>query len=184
MRRSTRLKLDKVGLASIALGCVLLVAFGLKAVVGDGSDGDPPSADGQAAFRPFGADSVLEDGEVTPQATQGGDPLAPGALGSALSAAGTFGELKDNNLHTVVLTATSDGGMYVGWRFRGGGKGVKVADRSTVVKKSVYGPLPVAQFGVQLFSSATYGTCTLSVDGVVVSTKTVRGEHNVVVCVG
>ena len=52
------------------------------------------------------------------------------------------------------------------------------------IGKSVRGPLPVAQLGVQVLSTATYVTCKISVDGVVVSTKTVRGANRVAVCVG
>ena len=71
-----------------------------------------------------------------------------------------------------------------GWRFRGGDDGVRVADKNMVINKSVRGPLPVAQLGVQVLSTATYVTCKISVDGVVVSTKTVRGANRVAVCVG
>ena len=107
-------------------------------------------------------------------------------LGTKLGAEDPFATASgDDTLHKVVLTFTADGGMYAGWRYRSKtGSGVQVADKSLVLSKTVRGGLPVAQMGVQVLGTSTYASCTISVDGVKVSTQTARGVNHVVVCVG
>ena len=182
MRRSVRSKLDKIAIASIALGFVLLATFGLRALFIGSSDRDPMS-NGNEAFVPYGTGRVPGETIAPSDPTSSSPPLS-GPLADALGSVGTFGKGGDNTVHSFVMTASSDGGVYAGWRFRGGDDGVRVADKNMVINKSVRGPLPVAQLGVQVLSTATYVTCKISVDGVVVSTKTVRGANRVAVCVG
>lgn len=181
MHRSTRRKLDKIGLASAAVGAVVLVAFGLSTLRGGDSDGDP-SADSTEAFVPYETEVLPEEPTITPSTPASGK--SPALLTDALDSVGKFGKGGDNSVHKVVLTAKSDGGIYVGYRLRGGREGIQVAEKKFAYSNSARGPLPIAQLGVQILSTATYATCTISVDGVVVSTKTVRGTYRVLVCFG
>jgi hypothetical protein len=91
----------------------------------------------------------------------------------------------DDTPHKVQIKFTSDGALYAGWRYRTkGGEGVKVAEKSLTVGKTVRGGLPAAQAAVQVLRTATYATCTIYIDGVAVTTQTAKGANHVTVCVG
>ncbi len=64
MRRSTRRKLDKIGLATISVGVVVLAAFGLKTLMGSGSDPESTESSEQA-FIPYET-NILPEATITP----------------------------------------------------------------------------------------------------------------------
>ncbi|AXT85583.1 hypothetical protein C6I20_10515 [Aeromicrobium sp. A1-2] len=175
-------RVNRVALAAMVLGAAIIVGTLLTMWLGGSDESSAPAGTGSSsAFRPL--PDALEVEPIDPDETDG---LAGTGLGAKIGSDDPFAtESGDNTLHKVVLTFTADGGMYAGWRYRGkSGSGVKVADRSLVLTKTVRGGLPVAQMGVQVLGTSTYATCTISVDGVKVSTQTARGVNHVVVCVG
>ena len=154
MRRSVRSKLDKIAIASIALGFVLLATFGLRALFIGSSDRDPMS-NGNEAFVPYGTGRVPGETIAPSDPTSSSQPLSR-PLADALGSVGTFGKGGDNTVHSVVMTASSDGGVYAGWRFRGGDDGVRVADKNMViVEDGVPRSVPIRQQGA--FSKGSDG---------------------------
>jgi hypothetical protein len=141
---------------------------------------DPESNGGAGLLQP--GDQTSEDLTTVPSAEpSAGSSSLTGVLGSDPFANDTG----DNTLHKVVVRFTSDGALYAGWRYRTkGGEGLKVAEQSLTVGKTVRGSLPVAQAAVQVLGTSTYATCSISVDGVTVRSQTARGQNHVVVCVG
>jgi hypothetical protein len=150
-----------------------------------GSSDNPPVADPEAN----GGAGLLQPGDQASENLATAPSADPSAGSSSLT--GVFGgdpfanDTGDNTLHKVVVRFTSDGALYAGWRYRTkGGEGLKVAEQSLTVGKTVRGSLPVAQAAVQVLGTSTYATCSISVDGVTVRSQTARGQNHVVVCVG
>lgn len=193
-RRQTRtlvkfIKGHKWAVAAVAAG-VLLIAAALIPWGG----GDKP--DKPAAHAPTSRPTV-DNGKFDPNDTGGlkagaksgtSQVIAPGGdnpFAKSNKDTDQFGVSDiDNKLHTVTMTATSDGAMNIGYRFRGGhGDGAKIASRNFSFTNKVRGGLPVSQIGVQTLSNGSYVTCSITIDGVEVSSaKTTKGPGYVVVC--
>jgi hypothetical protein len=187
MKRSSRSRLKQR--AAITLGVVasLVAAFSLVMLL-RGGDGDAASAsnlnsDGvSGGTSDYGSGSSSADDEasasgVTPAASKK-DPFADLPNPYATSHG-------SNKLYRVVMTLTSDGAINEGHDYRDGKKaGTQVANKSVTVSRTVRGPLPVGRIGGQVLSTATYVTCTVTIDGTVVSRRTAYKPGYVAVCVG
>jgi hypothetical protein len=172
--------------ASIAIGAgVVLIAVAAITWIGSGDSDNPPAAsptstpaigngndDGKFTEHPKSGTSEVVSAGQNPFGKNAGNPFLP----------------SDNRvgLHTVTVTATSDGAMNIGFRFRGGhGDGKKIAGETFSLTQKVRGGLPIGQIGVQVLYNATYATCSVLVDGVVVASgRTDEGPAHVVVCTG
>lgn len=175
---------DRVRLAAMiamAVGFVIIVVMVLSLVLGGSDDqaSDQGDSRGSTGLQPY--DPGLA--EVAPAKSFGKDSSDPFKAkdGSSFFDTSTGG----NEVRKVEIRFKSDGALYAGWRYRTkGGEGSKVASKSLTVSKTVKGGLPTAVAAVQALSTATYATCTIYVDGVVVSTQTAKGANHVTVCVG
>lgn len=177
----SRSRSEKVALAAMITGGVAIV-LGLAFVVLGGSSSDKPSAvpPRSTTLPTADFDGRTQDERVRDQKAAE-QQKALNALGSG--AEDPFASAEgDTSPHKVSITFTADGSLYAGYRFRNGGEGIKVADRTLTVNRVVNGPLPLAQVGVQVVGDSTFATCTITVDGVTVTTQTARGKGFVVVC--
>lgn len=185
MRRSTRRKLDKIGLASIAVGVVVLGAFGLKTLMGSGS-GPESSESSEQAFIPYET-TLLPETTITPSTPAPSPTPLTGTVGDEDPLAGVhrFGIAGDDNTpHKVTITLQSDGSMYFGFRFYKGDEGYRYASNKISITNTVRGSRTLVQVGVKYQQNATYAKCTISVDGVPIVTHTTKGtKYQVTVCV-
>lgn len=169
-------------MAAMVVGAVVIVGTMLTIWLGGSSD-DKASEDEDLAgsYRA----PTLDTGIVK---TEKPGKSASKDVNSLLAAGGSdpfAGTTSDGKLHKVVIRFTSDGAMYAGWRYRSkGGDGLQVGNRTLEVSKTVRGPLPVGQAAVQVLQTASYATCSIIVDGIVVTTQTAKGVNHVTVCVG
>lgn len=173
MRRSTRRKLDKIGLATVSAGVVVLAAFGLKTLMDSGPDPES-SRSGEQAFIPYET-TVLPETTITPSTPASSPTPLTGTVGDdPLAGVGGFGPGQaDIAPHKVTVSITSDGAVHLGFRFYKGGSGYRFADRTFSMTKTVRGTRPyLAQVAAKLQPTATWAKCSISVDGVVV----VRGS--------
>lgn len=167
----------------MALGTVVLLASGFVMLRGDSSDGDSASdaLGSPDAFVPYDDDAGSEP------AVDEDDTASPGPGGTPEDFASTrndsFGKyLGDTGPHKVRITVTSDGAIYVGYRFYKGSQGLKYANKSFSVSETVKGGRGVAQVGAQVLDTASYATCSISIDGVVVTTNRASKRFAVAVC--
>lgn len=158
MRRSTKRKLNNAGIASCVLGCVVLGVFGLKVLTDSKVE---PTTDTEA-FTPYSTSAAPPIG-ATPAPSDGDSAPSDGK-------------------HKVRITVESDGKVKVGFKFIDGDQGIKDANRSFSLNKTVQGDAALAQVGVELGTGATYATCTISVDGVKKSTRRTTATAQVVIC--
>lgn len=182
MRRSTRRKLDKVGVTAIALGCVVMAVFGLKTLVGGDSTPDSTTS-GEEAFIPYetnlSPEAVIAPSTPAPSATS-----PTGTVGDPLAGVRRFGVAGgDNTPHKVTIKLTSDGSMYIGFRFFKGDEGYRYASKSVSISNTVNGSGPLAQVGVKYQQNASYARCQIFVDGIEIVSHTTRGtKYQVTVC--
>ena len=187
MKRRTRSHLKQR--SAIALGVVasLVAAFALVMLLrggdGDAAAGSYTNSDGvSGGTSDYGTGSSSADAEAAGSAvTKAGDKDDPfAALPNPYAT--SHGS---NKLYKVVLTLTSDGAINEGHDFRDGKQaGTQVANKSITISRTVRGPLPVGRIGGQVLSTATYVTCTVTIDGTVVSKRTAYKPGYVAVCVG
>lgn len=182
MRRSTRRKLDKIGIVSIAIGCVVLAGFGLKTLIGSGSDSESASTDTEA-FIPYETNVIPEENITQTKPTPSVTPLT-GTVGDPLSGVRKFGAAGgDNTPHKVTIKLTSDGSMYLGFRFFEGAEGYRYGTRSISISDTVRGSGPLVQVGVKYQQNASFARCQIFVDGVEIVSRTTRGtKYQVTVC--
>lgn len=183
MRLKSR-RVRQASIAAVVIGAGVIVVTLLSMWLGGGSSDDDKASSPDELLGSQG----LEPRDTGLVATDKPEALNANGLNSALTAGGDdpFATTSsDQTLHKVVIRFTSDGAMYAGWRYRTkGGEGLKVANRTLEVSKTVKGSLPVAQAAVQALQTSTYATCTIIVDGVAVTTQTARGVNHVTVCIG
>lgn len=159
MRRSTKRKLNNLGLVAMIIGAVVIGAFGLKLIL-DTSPDVPKASETLEA-------PGIDDETSTPT------PVAqPTATSTALS----------DGQHEVKISVESDGGIRVGFRFTGGDEGVKDATKTFSRTANVSGSTGLAQVGVQLLDNASFATCTITVDGQKKSTQKTNNQASVAVC--
>lgn len=183
---TSRTRAQKAAVAAMALGGVAIASALLAMLLGGSSTDDdrataPPST--TAPFEvfdapPAGEPAVTDVPTSTPTPSQD-NPLALLGKGAGDPFATTSG---DTSKHRVTVTFTSDGSLYAGYRFRNGGDGIQVADKTLTITRTVRGPLPVALAGVQALGNATYATCEIQVDGVTTIKQTAKGTNYVTVC--
>lgn len=175
--------------AAIALGVVasLVAVFAaLQIFTGDGED-DTAGGTGSSSTTTNG--SLLGDG---PGASSEEDPAVaqkaadPDGSNPLAALPNPYAQSRGSNrLYRVTLQLTSDGAVYEGHDYRDGKRaGSSVINKTITINRTVRGPLPLARIGGQVLSNATYATCTITLDGVVVSTRTARKPGYVTVCVG
>jgi hypothetical protein len=181
------IKSHKWASTAVAAGVLLIAA----AFIPWGGGGSDESAHPAPTARPTIDNGLFDPGEtggLKVGAKSGtSQDFAPGEKPFGTGDGDAFGVSNtDNKLHTVTVSATSDGAMSIGYRFRGGnGDGFKVAGKTFSFTTKVRGGLPVTQIGVQILSNATYAACSITIDGVVTTTgKTTKGPGYVVVCTG
>lgn len=179
---------SRVWLAVAGLGVLVVIAFGITAF-NLWQDGNGPSAsgskDGKSGIPAGPSDYPAFEG---PSASPSSG--AAGAFGGALFGKGKSGSDPfasssggDTRLHTVTVSIKADGAAYVGYRYRDGrSSNAKVVGRAYSFTRTVRGPLPVAQIGVQVMSTSTYATCSIAIDGTTTVVQTAHGRNNIVVC--
>ena len=166
----------------MVVGAVVVVVSGFLMVRG-GSTADPSVSDsgGSDAFVPYDDPTVdpaaIEKTEPTPE-PGGKNPLTVVSKGNE----GWGKTTGDTGPHEVTISVTSDGAIYVGYRFWKGKSGLKFAEKSFSTTQTVHRGRGVAQVGAQVLDTATYATCTISVDGVVVTTNRASKKLAVAVC--
>ena len=186
MKRRSRSHLKQR--AAITLGVVasLVAALSLVMLLRGGDD-DPASASNANSDGINGGTSDYSSGSSSADEDSGSGVKKVGTKDDPFAAlpdpyASSHGS---NKLYKVVMTLTSDGAINEGHDFRDGKKaGTQVANKSVTISRTVRGPLPVGRIGGQVLSTATYVTCTVSVDGTVVSKRTAHKPGYVAVCVG
>ncbi|MCW2800154.1 MAG: hypothetical protein JWQ70_1626 [Aeromicrobium sp.] len=171
--RLPRKRVDRIALAAVAVGLVILLVAGFTIWHGNSSDSSAKSP--QDIFVPYETNTQdlqgtrpTQGSTGTPSTTKSSDPFTSDA--------------NDHKMHHVVVSVVSDGEIFVGYRYRGGRKATKVTTRSYSNTATVHGPQPLAQVGAQLKGSATYATCTITLDGKQVAKSTTKGAGSVVVC--
>ena len=172
----------RIAVAATILGTALLLVGGYRTLVNDSSA--PDSSAGSTPGIPLPLDSP----EDTPSPSE--DVVDPDGTddqpGWGTSAGGnSFTDVPRNDqIHDVTITLRSDGPMKYMYRFHTGDIGPKDANRSASITKKLRGPRAVAQVFVQVLGSSSYATCTMSIDGEIVSTTTARTTYQVVACTG
>lgn len=131
---------------------------------------------------PSDVSSDAPSSESSSAASSGGGSLL--ALGKSFSATDPFASRAgDTRMHSVTITITADGAAYAGYRYRDGKRSdVRIVDRRFSITRSVRGPLPIVQIGVQVMSNSTWATCSIAIDGTTTNSQTVRGVNHVGVC--
>ncbi|MCW2749074.1 MAG: hypothetical protein JWR83_184 [Aeromicrobium sp.] len=170
-----------VAIAATSLGCVMLLVAGFMIWNGNSSN-STNGVDGNALAPYQGNTNDFENLRPT-QAPASGVSL-PGFTTGASAGDPFANSVGDSSIHRVTISVTSDGAIYVGYRYRNGKKGVKVANGSFSDSRTLHGPLPLAQVGVQVIGNGTYAICSVTIDGAKVVTYTAKGAGHVVVCTG
>ncbi|KRC64405.1 hypothetical protein ASE12_06255 [Aeromicrobium sp. Root236] len=187
MKRRTRSALKQR--AAIAIGVVASLIAVVSVVMILRGDSDPATASDTNSDGVSGGTSDYGSGSSSADDEK--------SSGSGVKKVGSkddpFAALPDpyasshgtNKLYNVVMTLTSDGAINEGHDYRDGKRaGTQVANKSITITRTVRGPLPVGRIGGQVLSTATYVTCTVTIDGTVVSRRTAHKPGYVAVCVG
>lgn len=175
--------LREAAAAAMVAGTLLITVGGLLMFHGDGSDpATSKDRTGSQASVPFGTDTnEVEAVKPLPSPTPSPTPTAQ--ADTSLGFKKPFGKAAgDNTPHSVTITIKSDGAVYIGFRFYQGTKGYRFANRSFTITRTVHGAKPLAQVGVKYESNATYATCSISVDGVVINSNRTGKKFAVTVC--
>ncbi|MEV7397056.1 hypothetical protein [Aeromicrobium sp. NPDC092404] len=175
--------------AAVAIGVAAALVAALSLVMLLKGDTDPASASDPASDGLSGSTSDYGSGPTS----AGDEESGSGVVKASSSKDDPFAGMPDpyagshgtTKLYKVVMTLTSDGAINEGHDYRDGKRaGTQVADKSVTISRTVRGPLPVGRIGGQVLSTATYVTCSVSIDGTVVSRRTARKPGYVAVCVG
>jgi len=186
MKRRTRSALKQR--AAIAIGVVASLIAVVSLVMILRGDSDPVTASDTNSDGVSGGTSDYGSGS-----TSADDEPSGSGVKKVGSKDDPFAALPDpyasshgsNKLYRVVMTLTSDGAINEGHDYRDGKKaGTQVGNKSITISRTVRGPLPVGRIGGQVLSTATYVTCTVTIDGTVVSKRTAHKPGYVAVCVG
>ncbi|KQV73730.1 hypothetical protein ASC61_01140 [Aeromicrobium sp. Root344] len=187
MKRRSRSALKQR--AAIAIGVVasLIAAVSVVMLLKGGGTSDDPSATRSDEASSLNGTGVTDSIEPEPSSGTPKSTGAPGGKGFASNAIDDpfGGEASDRRIYRVVITISSTGPAYIGYRYRDHrAMQTRVIDNSFTVSRSVRGPLPVAQAVAQVLERGSSATCRISVDGVVVSERTATGRYKVTVCAG
>lgn len=179
LMRHSSLRGERIAIVATVLGTILLLVAGYL-VLRDGSE-DPVPALPQApkvSLQPTQPprDEVPDSFEKFFEGANGGGLTA---TGDPLKLAGT-----GSIVYNVTITLTSDGPMRYVYRFHDGDTPVRTANGRTSITRKLRGPRAVAQGYVQRMEGATYASCSITIDGVVVDTNTARKLYQVTACTG
>lgn len=175
-------RVDAAALGAVIVGCVMLAIAGVFYLKGDSSDSKNPfEHPGSSASGKYQSDS---EGIQNPKPTQrpNGNGSLPGFQQPGVSKDPFAKAIGDSSMHKVTITFTSDGPMYLGYRYRSGKTGVRVANHSFSSTKNERGPLPVVELAVRVIGTSTYAKCSITIDGTEVESQTAKGSGHITVC--
>src|SRR5690349_22050353 len=169
-----------IAVAAVAVGAIVIV---LALVGGSGGSSSNGASDGSSTDDlPQGVQtnltpSPLPSGDFSSKS--GGTPLLD-TLKNPFSAA--YGS---NIPHKVTVTVKADGALRFAVRFRDGkGTVERVVAGGYSVTRTVKGPFPIAQVGMQNGPDVSAGSCSITIDGVRFSHNPAKGRFGVAVCLG
>ena len=155
-----------------------LVAIGLALFGGSGSDGATPDSSRPEAINPVEPiDPDDADAKEPKDLRDVVNPLSPLADPFATSYGGNF-------KHKVTVRVSADSALRYGVRFRDGYETDKIVQGGATITRTVKGGFPLAQVGMRTAPNSTRGSCSISIDGVEVSSHTTNKSLGVVVCTG
>jgi hypothetical protein len=170
-----------IAVGVVAVGAVVIVL----ALVG-GSGGGSSSTDASSG-------SSSEDLPQDVQTDLTPSPIPTDDFGKGSSKTPLLDTLKNpfsaaygsNIPHKVTVTVKADGAMRFAVRFRDG-KGTieRVVAGGYSVTRTVKGPFPIAQVGMQNGPDVSAGSCSITIDGVQFSHNPAKGRFGVAVCLG
>lgn len=186
---------SRVWLAVGVVTVAAIVAFGMAAY-SLWQDGNVPSTSsskeskhaippGPTGYPTFSGPSTAVPGGVSKIPGLSASEAALLASGKGISTDKPFASgFGDTRLHKVTVSVTGDGALNIGYRFRDGKDAdSRVVTRSFSYTRSVHGPLPVVQIGVQVLYNATYATCSITIDGTTtVTRRSATGPGHIAVC--
>lgn len=105
------------------------------------------------------------------------NPLSPLADPFATSYGGNF-------RHKVTVRVSADSALRYGVRFRDGYETDKIVAGGATITRTVKGGFPLVQVGVRTAPNSKRGSCSVTIDGVEVSSHTTNKSLGVVVCTG
>ena len=165
----------------IALVVVIagLVAILLAMLSGsDSSDGATSGSGSNQAIEPVAPiDPNDADADDPAALKKNANPLSPLADPFATSYGGNF-------KHKVTVRVSADSALRYGVRFRDGYEADKIVAGGATITRTVKGGFPLAQVGVRTAPNSTRGSCSVTIDGVQVSSHSTNRGLGVVVCTG
>ncbi|VXB18260.1 hypothetical protein [Aeromicrobium sp. 9AM] len=181
----------RVVIALIVVSSLVAVFAGVQLVRGDDASNEVSSAPLKRDLGSPDDDFASSDDDTVPTdkesptsddpvvATLGGNQLLSPSDDVYANPQGPVRRLR------VTLTLKSDGPLYEAYDFRDGKRGgPSVIGKTLTVTRTLYGPPPVARLVAQVMINATYVTCRITIDGVVVAQDTARGPGYVSACQG
>ena len=165
---------------AIALVVVVagVVAIGLALFAGSGSDGATPDSSRPQAIDPVEPiDPDDADADDPQELKDTLNPLSPLADPFATSYGGNF-------THKVTVRVSADSALRFGVRFRDGYETDKIVQGGATITRTVKGGYPLAQVGMRTAPNSTRGSCSITIDGVKVSSYSTNKRLGVVVCTG
>lgn len=167
-----------IALAAVVAG---LVVIALALFAGsDSSDGatNGSGSDTNQVIEPVEPINPDDPDARTPEDLKDSvNPLSPLADPFATSFGGNF-------KHKITVRLSSDSILKYGIRFRDGFEAEKIVNGGATFTRTVRGGYPLVQVGMRIGPKNAYGTCSVTIDGVKVSSHTIRKGLGVVVCTG
>jgi hypothetical protein len=182
----------RVAIALVAVSTLVAAFAGVQLVRGDDAASDKPTSSAVIDDRGSLDDEIISSDDDYPSndeespssedpvvATLGGNELLSPSDDVYANPRGPVRRLR------VTLTLKSDGPLYQAYDFRDGKRGgPSVIGKTMTITRTLYGPPPVARLVAQVMINATYVTCRITIDGVVVAEDTARNPGYVAACQG
>jgi hypothetical protein len=144
----------------------------------DGATGGSGTKDNNQAIDPVDPiDPNDADADNPKDLLKSANPLSPLADPFATSFGGNF-------KHKVTVRVSADTALRYGVRFRDGFEDDKIVTGGATITRTVTGGFPLAQVGMRTAPNSSRGTCSITIDGVQVSSYTTHKRLGVVVCTG
>lgn len=152
-----------------------LVAIGLALFGGSGSGGPKNGTQGNQAIDP-----------VSPLDPRNEDAGGPDSKNNPLSDltdpfATSFG---GNFRHKITVRVSSATILRYAVRFRDGHEEDRVVSGGTTISRTIKGGFPLVQVGVRNAHDSSRASCSVSIDGVKVSSNTTHKRLGIVICSG
>ena len=176
----------RVAIAVAIVAAVGIAVFCVRAysLWQDGST-DAPSTSGSRSGSAAGSGSEPARPTSGVLSRENSPELAKSSSKSAATGDPFANSYGSDKKYTVKLVIETDAAANVGYRYRDGkGDGQQVIEKSFSKTRTVRGPLPVAQIGVQALGNSTYVRCSIYVDGIKVISYKAKGAGHVAVCTG